>query len=511
MATEDDYYLNLNQDQESLLRSRSSLGSNAPHRQGSLVRPERNRFNNPENPHYYYVQKTQEQQDHLSVQPSTTGINPTRQSLRSSIRSQRSNRSRESDGEYPLQDFNSRDKDIDDVDDEPTRIKPSKKTLKREKDNSLTLWQLYCYAITFWAPGSLLALFGMPDKPRQMAWREKMALLSVIGYIGAIVAYLTFGFTRTVCSTQKLRLEINDISVAYVTVNGKAYQLNASLSEGSDFEVKNDTMCGPWTAGGKDISFLYQNVNGNCHNIIKPKDDCDIPHDDDNNLAWYFPCKQINQDGSSKPNFTIDNYAGWGCHTNEDERKAFYDLDSVADIYFSWDDIKNSSRNLVVYNGHVLDLDLLDWLEKDQLDYPPLFDDLRDSNLQGYDLSVILSNGHERKIARCLSEIIKVGEVDSKTVGCIASDVVLYVSLVFILSVVVAKFLVACYFRWFVSRKQGASEVDNKTMDKHLNAIEDWSENIGTQGPINQVSPNLRPKKYSRMHKSCLLYTSRCV
>ena len=56
----DDYYLNLNQDEESLLRSRHSVGSGAPHRQGSLVRPERSRLNNPDNPHFYYAQKTQE-------------------------------------------------------------------------------------------------------------------------------------------------------------------------------------------------------------------------------------------------------------------------------------------------------------------------------------------------------------------------------------------------------------------------------------------------------------------
>ncbi|CAI6484516.1 ANL_collapsed_G0002140.mRNA.1.CDS.1 [Saccharomyces cerevisiae] len=72
----DDYYLNLNQDEESLLRSRHSVGSGAPHRQGSLVRPERSRLNNPDNPHFYYAQKTQEQMNHLDVLPSSTGVNP---------------------------------------------------------------------------------------------------------------------------------------------------------------------------------------------------------------------------------------------------------------------------------------------------------------------------------------------------------------------------------------------------------------------------------------------------
>lgn len=46
----DDYYLNLNQDEESLLRPDTALVRGAPHRQGSLVRPERSRLNNPDNP-----------------------------------------------------------------------------------------------------------------------------------------------------------------------------------------------------------------------------------------------------------------------------------------------------------------------------------------------------------------------------------------------------------------------------------------------------------------------------
>ncbi|CCD22878.1 chitin synthase CHS3 NDAI_0A07240 [Naumovozyma dairenensis CBS 421] len=524
---DDDYYLNVPHDEESLLRSRSSVGSNAaPHRQGSLVRPERNRFDNPENPHYYYVQKTQQQKDHLSVLPSTTGLNPTLNRTRGSIRSQSQKSSHfhdnvNADEEFPLNDFSSRgtnrstDKEIgkgdvrildqDEVDAEEAdeddgfmvNNAPRKKTLRRELDTSLTPWQLYCYLLTFWIPTPLMRMCGMPKKERQMAWREKIALISVIFYIGAIVAYITFGFTKTVCGDQKLRLRNNEISASYITINGKAYELDATgRADGTDLEAGEKKIYGPWTAAGKDASFLYQNVNGNCLDIIVPKEDSIIPHDEENKLAWYFPCRLINQDGSSKPNFTTINYPGWGCHTTEDERKAYYNMQSVADVYFSWDDIKNSSRNLAVFNGHVLDLDLLNWLEKDQVDYPPLFDDLSSFNLQGYDLSLILSNGHERKIGRCLSEIIKVGEVDSKTVGCIASDVVLYVSLVFILSVVIIKFLFACYFRWTVARKQGAYAVDNKTMDKHLNDVEDWSGNIKTQGPIKQVEPNMRPIKH---------------
>ena len=92
--------------------------------------------------------------------------------------------------------------------------------------------------------------------------------------------------------------------------------------------------------------------------MIKPRDNCSIPYDGDE-LAWYMPCRLFNQDGSTKPNNTFAYYKGWACHTSETARDAYYKLKVNGDVYFTWDDVKNSSRNLVVYSGNVLDLDLI--------------------------------------------------------------------------------------------------------------------------------------------------------
>ncbi|CCH59499.1 hypothetical protein TBLA_0B06770 [Henningerozyma blattae CBS 6284] len=511
----DDYYLHFNQDEESLLRSRQSTSSRGARRQNSLIRPERNRFYDPTNPHYFSVKAT-EHNEHITVK-GPSGI-----TRGASMRSHHSTRThipdQYHDEVYQMHTMPANPETTDRINDDGDVIETQSKEysdsidagddeymipsmqptkLQKRPEKSRSFWQIYCYVITFWAPGPLIALCGMPKKERQMAWREKIALLSVIVYIGAFVAYLTFGFTKTVCSTSDPRLKNNEISTGLVIINGKAYSLDSSSHPAAaGIDAGANILYPPYNAGGMDLSFMFQNVNGNCHNLIKPRANATTPHDDDGNMAWYFPCKMYAQDGSTKPNFTeSEYYPGWACHTSNEAREAYYSLESFADVYFTWDDIKNSSRNLVVYNGHVLDLNLLDWLETDQLTYPSLFDELKSSNLQGYDLSIILSTSHEKKTARCLSEIIKVGEIDSKSVGCIASDVVLYVSLALIIAVVVAKFLIACYFRWGVAKNQGATQVDNKTMEKQLNAIEDWSENINSQGPIKQVDPSLRPSK----------------
>lgn len=452
MAGEDDYYAF---DNESLLRSKSN--ATGVQRGESLVRRERNDFRNPDNPHHYYAQKAQEQQQkgHVQVQES-----------------------------IPLQDMSYR----------PTKSVPAPKA------KSLSFWQIYCYVVTFWAPAPLLSLFGMKKTERQFAWREKMALLSVIFYAGAFVAYLTFGFTRTVCSSSVVRFRNNEVTTSYLIINGKSYGLDSSSHPAAaGIDAGTNVLYPPINAGGMDASFLFQNVNGNCKGLLTPRDNCSIPYSDEN-LAWYFPCKLVAQDGSTQPNFTKNEYYdGWACHTSESAREQYYQLSAAADVYFTWDDIKNSTRNLVVYNGHVLDLDLLKWLQTDDLNYPPLFDQLRQSKLQGYDISLVLSDSFERKAALCLSEIIKVGEIDSSTIGCLASQVVLYISLVFILSVVFLKFFISCYFRWVVAKRQGASTVDNKSLNQHANEIEDWSEDINARGPIKKVDPYMRPGDQRRV------------
>lgn len=476
---------NLRRDGESFFVRRSL--SRGIKRQGSLVRRERNRFADPHNPYHYSVKHAAVPATEIPAVHDPVISEPLYEAEPD-----------ESHLGIPLENLEtertwSKDDDpfLDYQQERLPRLEPEFNAVKK---TSIDPWRIYCLIITFWAPSFILRLCGMDKPERQMAWREKIALLTIILYIGAIVAYLIFGFTRTVCGVQKLRLQNNQVDGGYLIINGDAYQLDSETRPNVlGIEVDSEGLYGPWNAAGKMATFLFQNVNGNCLDLIVPRDNCTIPHEE-NKLSWYFPCKLVNRDGSTTPNFTVDYYPGWNCHTSPEERSAFYSLDDKAEVYFTWDQLRNSSRNLVVYDGHVLDLDLLNWLERDQVEYPLIFDELKDSNLQGYDLSMILTTGHEKKIGKCLTETIKVGEIDSKTIGCIASDVVLYVSLVFILSTIVIKFLVACYFRWGIAKRQGTNVVDNKSMAQHMKNVEDWSGDVHRQGPIKKVDNHLRAR-----------------
>lgn len=345
-----------------------------------------------------------------------------------------------------------------------------------------TLWGTYCHLVTFWCPDFVLGVFGKVAKAQKRAWREKMGLISLILLICLFVGFLTFGFTASVCPAgSQTRLRINEVGAGYLIIHGQAYDLTHSqhpyargLPDGVNV-LYLDPPLGP--LGGYDASFMFQNVNGHCKGLIEAKQGSPIPTNGQS-LGWYFPCTAYKQDGSSKPNSTSPNYTGWACHLSKAGRDSYYGLHSSSDVYFTWDDVKNGTRNLAVYGSDVLDLDLLNWLDSSQVTWPSRFDDIRTNPaIRGTDLTLPFSSSEDKQIAKCFTEIIKVGSVDTETIGCIASKVVLYVSLIFILSMVIVKFCLAVLFQWFLSKAYAADKgVD--TSKKRVQDIEDWTDDI---------------------------------
>lgn len=468
-------------------------------RKRSLVRPERQRLDK-NHPRFHYTQVASQEAGHLKIRPASGGLEP--------VIDEDMHGEGEGEG-IPLMNMDTsspnRGKEVFGLNDElPAKyapISPAKQRLStaaRGANNKSTkasapkrdiyFWKVYAYIVTFWAPGPLLSLFGIKGKSRQFAWREKIALITCILYVGAIVAFLTFGFTRTVCPAGAIKVRNGEVSTGSLIINGRAYDLsNSQHPAAAGIPGGSNVLYPPINAGGMDASFLFQNVNGNCKDLIVPRDNCTIPRDG-TDLAWYMPCRVFNQFGTSAVNDSDAYYQGWACHTSSLARELYYSLEVNGDVYFTWDDIKNSTRNLVVYAGSVLDLDLVNWILTKDVTYPDLFDRLRDDPaFKGHDISMVLSNVDDRRAAKCLTEIIKVGVIDSETIGCIASNIVLIVSLVFILSVVVTKFLMACYFRWVVSVKQGSMMLGNQSMAAREREIENWVDNPNAQAPIHDV------------------------
>lgn len=511
----------------------SQIGASDIGRKRSLVRPERNRIDQ-DHPNYHYRQHAQ----NMTVQPSTTGNDPIIEDLdeNETVVSdetdvKRLNRSipGSPEGTYtdtspprgrnaqPAPVFGNGNKRLQKAGKKQARKQLNEEEKRRQKELDAvkppSLWNVYCHIVTFWCPAAILSCFGKPAKAQQRAWREKMGLISIILLICAFVGFLTFGFTQAVCGEPGVRLKVNHVDNGYMIFHGVAYNLENSLHPAARgiLDRQNVLYDLPHKYGGQDGSFMFQNVNGACKGLITRANGSDIPTNDAQDLAWYFPCTAFNQDGSSKPNSTEPYYLGYSCHTTENGRKAFYNLRNSGDVYFTWADVKNSSRNLMVYSGSVLDLDLLAWFNTSQVSYPAQFDHLKkNSAVRGVDVTHSFQSSTDRRLGQCLSEIIRVGSIDTETVGCIASKVVLYVSLVFILSIVLIKFLLALCFQWFFSRRFAASKTSSIINPKKRNQeIEDWADDIYRAPPKIAESTFGVSEKSSKRGSAFLPTTSR--
>ncbi|KAI1341636.1 glycosyltransferase family 2 protein [Xylariaceae sp. FL0016] len=473
--------------------------SGVPTRKRSLIRPERNRIDR-DHPNYYYRQHAA----NMETLPSSTGHDPIYENIegRTDVSAERSldaasddsppRRHPSGDKEKAKPRVSQKRRRQDGNQKITRRSKRSKRQKPKEVISPPSVWNVYCAIVTFWCPDFILSCCGFKSKAQRRAWREKMGLISIILYIMAFIGFLTFGFQATVCGTTSVRLHANDVTDDYMIFHGVAYDLTLSGHPPADgIPLKED---GSYSNvlyltgsdyGGKDGSFMFQNVNGKCKGLITAADNSDVPTSGDE-LAWYFPCHAFNQDGSSEPNYTWPYYTGYACHTTQDARDTFYlNLKGTGDVFYTWDDVKNSSRNLIVYSGTVLDLNLLNWFNPDEVNIHDRFKELRDRStaanaaVHGRDVTRAWTTSSDKEIAQCLEQIIKVGTVDTETVGCIASTVVLYVSLVLILSVVAVRFGLALIFQWFISRKYAAVKTSQTSDKKKRNRqIEDWSEDI---------------------------------
>ncbi|GAA6009544.1 hypothetical protein JCM11491_003597 [Sporobolomyces phaffii] len=369
----------------------------------------------------------------------------------------------------------------------------SEKMRKRRKQKQpISAWMMFCLVVTACCPSPILKCVGYRTKDRQDAFREKVGLLCIIALSMAFVGFLTFGFTQAVCGTPGLRYHAGSIEGGSMIYHGYDYDFDKFRHPAANgISAGSNPLYDVFNAASMDGSFLFQKVNQKCLNIITPAAGTGIPHQGAQ-MGWYFPCNLYDQHGTSPRNLT--GYAeGALCHTQTDARKQFAALKPLGQVYYTWDDLKNTSRNLGVYDGAVLDFSLLNWLDKSQVSYPTLFDTIKNKNdaFTARDITSLMLNSKQRDVAECMVDVLRVGFVDSVSFGCVASDVVLYVSLVVIIGVVVIRFFMAVMFGWFLSWKIG--KFPEETFEERrarAAVIEDWTEDIYRPAPA-RFRPNV--------------------
>ncbi|KAI8100114.1 chitin synthase [Halteromyces radiatus] len=343
-----------------------------------------------------------------------------------------------------------------------------------------------------------------------------------MGFVG----FLTFGFTQAVCPIPPLSVHGGQVNNGYMIIHGWAYMLADWDSHPAIPGVTNastNVLYSPLNGGGMDASFLFQQQvdTSACNSVLTLKK---------GPQSVFFPCQLFNPNSTMPPSASqFSNHTS--CHTSSaatQQYNSFYQngvpkkndgggFNKAARVYYDWSDL-NQENQYMAYNGDVLNLKLLQSLP---LDY---FGVLQDGLIQsilnnvtefsGKDMTTYIQayrkegNQWEQEAA-CLRSLIKVGAIDTFSIGCIASDIVLYVSLVVILAVIGVKFMLAVIFGWFLSWKLGHFSEDQNyaARMKRQEDIENWARNMDAAAPY-ALQPN-NPYNKKQHRKTLLPQTSR--
>ncbi|KAJ3377738.1 Chitin synthase, class 3 [Entophlyctis sp. JEL0112] len=340
-------------------------------------------------------------------------------------------------------------------------------TLQRKKnlepEINTNAWVYASWVLTCCFPsGVLSSCFGKENPLVQQAWREKVALCMIIASMMAFVAFLTFGFQNLACPS----LNGQSTHLAYLTLN----TTSDIAIHGGLYSIKSSSSVHPAVGGvsvdsvfraskGADVSLLFPPAKGagSCSGL-------------DTQQYPLFPCIASSPSGSTIwPNTTVSATLAANstsaCHTTVGALTGDI-LEPIGDLVFGYSDIASavSSNNskLMIYGGFVLDVSLF---------YNDAYSSVLGSTVKslvkahiGKDASHAFAVAGLDQTGMCLVDYLKIASVDSIKPACLASTIVVYISLVIILAVVFSKFLLALYFTYVIGWRLGNNRAYQRAM-----------------------------------------------
>ncbi|KAL4244083.1 Chitin synthase [Abortiporus biennis] len=296
----------------------------------------------------------------------------------------------------------------------------------------LDAWRIFSRIVTFWAPAMLLeSLGGLKDKQMRQAWREKIALCFIIIVLCAVMGFLTVGFQKVLCPpTSQNSDKFATLGTVPNTLGVQGQLFNLTKIPAVDGVNFQSLLKAP----GQDITTLFQR-----------------------DAAHYPACT-----GKSFRAAAEQPCAGIACPLGPlNSSSTLTSLSMVKTRFlvgYDWDQVA-SLANYFVIDGAVLNMNSYMTLHPSAIPSDPVDAAIRtilvnspgSSGRDGTRLFYYRSELHSA--VPCLMQRYYAGNIDKVTPGCFVSQLVLYAGLIVILSLVLIRFVMACYFNWFMSAK----------------------------------------------------------
>ncbi|KAJ3001009.1 hypothetical protein HDV02_000078 [Globomyces sp. JEL0801] len=347
-----------------------------------------------------------------------------------------------------------------------------------------SVWVLFSWAVTCCLPSFILKC--CISKPQQQAWREKIALCFIAALFMAFTVFFLVYFEKALCPPD-LELNIPLNVFGGVVIFGKMYHVSKmippynTLFEGTDSDLAN---------AGTDVSQAFktadittcQSSQSSKFQFSKTKHICEP--DDCLNLE------------DLKRNYNLVEFTNYQTGSNKSLTVNSYPS-------FDWKDIRE--RNLVAYGNTGIGLLILTYIvlnfEPYLLQNPnPIPNDAADALIRKSrtmtDITLLLSSSKEvQGDARdCLVNKFYAGQLTHQTVGCILSQIIIWVVSFIILGITFSKFFMAIAFDWFVATRL--------CKEPRANTIRNKYATIASARPILhdndvQAPAALRPSPYA--------------
>ncbi|OBZ66534.1 Chitin synthase 1 [Grifola frondosa] len=300
------------------------------------------------------------------------------------------------------------------------------------QEEPLDAWRIFSRVISFWAPDFLLeSLGGLGDKGKRQAWREKIALCFIILVMCGIIGFITVGFQKTLCP-ESAQVEGRFVSLGSVAnvLGVQGFQFN--VTKIPDISGVNFTAL--IKAPGQDITPYFQRDAAN------------------------FPaCKGLTYRAAAEQPCPTTATCPLGALNTSSTMSSLGLVNTSVIVGYDWDQVA-ALPDYFVIDGAVLNMQPYMKLHptsipSDNLD-AAIRTILQSTGSSGRDATRLFYYRPDiRTAVPCLVQRYYAGNIDKISPGCAVSQVVLYAGLIVVLSLILVRFVMACFFSWFMSSK----------------------------------------------------------